>query len=87
MSLNLNNQSPQFYIDGILQSNIAILSRAITLVESTNTTHQQLAQQIIEGVISKSVIRLGLVLLVYLVLAKVHLLKALVKQLLKITIN
>ncbi len=54
MSLNLNNQSPQFYIDGILQSNIAILSRAITLVESTNTTHQQLAQQIIEGVISKS---------------------------------
>ncbi len=37
-----------------MQSNIAILSRAITLVESTNTTHQQLAQQIIEGVISKS---------------------------------
>ena len=54
MNLNLNNQSPQFYIDGILQSNIAVLSRAITLVESTNTIHQKLAQQIIEGVISKS---------------------------------
>ena len=54
MGLDLNNQSPQFYIDGILQSNIAVLSRAITLVESTNTIHQKLAQQIIEGVISKS---------------------------------
>jgi len=60
--INLNNQPPQFYIDGILQSNIAILSRAITLVESTNTAHQQLAQKIIEGVISKSGIsfRLGI---------------------------
>ncbi len=54
MNTNLNNQPPQFYIDGILQNNIAILSRAITLVESTNTAHQKLAQQIIEGVISKS---------------------------------
>lgn len=62
MLINLNNQPPQFYIDGILQSNIAILSRAITLVESTNTAHQQLAQKIIEGVISKSGIsfRLGI---------------------------
>lgn len=54
MSLNLNNQSPQFYIDGILQSNIAVLSRAITLVESTHPNHQQIAQQIIDGVISNS---------------------------------
>ncbi len=54
MNTNLNNQPPEFYIDGILQNNIAILSRAITLVESTNTAHQKLAQQIIEGVISKS---------------------------------
>lgn len=54
MSLDLNNQSAQFYVDGILQSNIAVLSRAITLVESTNIIHQKLAQQIIEGVISKS---------------------------------
>ena len=54
MSSIFYNQSPQFYVDGILQGNIAVLSRAITLVESTNAIHQQLAQQILEGVISKS---------------------------------
>ncbi len=52
--MNINNQSPEFYIDGILNANIAILSRAITLVESTNLAHQQVAQQILDGVISKS---------------------------------
>jgi LAO/AO transport system kinase len=51
---NSNNQTPKFYIDGILNANIAILSRAITLVESTNSNHQKLAQQILDGIITKT---------------------------------
>lgn len=43
-------QTPAYYIDGILSNNIAVLSRAITLVESTNEKHKQLAQQILEGI-------------------------------------
>ncbi len=44
-------QSPEFFISGILNGDIAILSRAITLVESTNETHKILAKQILEGVL------------------------------------
>jgi LAO/AO transport system kinase len=57
-----NNQSAQYYIDGILNKNIAILSRAITLVESTHPTHKQLAQQIIDALLphSGSSFRLGI---------------------------
>ncbi len=54
MITNSNNQTPKFYIDGILNANIAILSRAITLVESTNSNHQKLAQQILDGIITKT---------------------------------
>lgn len=54
MITNSNNQTPRFYIDGILNANIAILSRAITLVESTNSNHQKLAQQILDGIITKT---------------------------------
>lgn len=43
-----------YYIKGILQGDIVLLSRAITLVESTHTTHQNLAQQIIDGLIDKT---------------------------------
>lgn len=39
------------YIDGILKADISILSRAITLVESTKQEHQDLAQQIIDQII------------------------------------
>ncbi len=54
MTVGLNSQSPQYYIDGILKSDIAILSRAITLVESTNESHKLLAKQILEGVLHKT---------------------------------
>ena len=54
MSPTINNQSPKYYIDGVLQNDIAILSRAITLVESTNETHKLVAKQILEGVLSKT---------------------------------
>jgi LAO/AO transport system kinase len=37
----------QQYVDGILTGDITILSKAVTLVESSNVKHQKLAQQII----------------------------------------
>lgn len=46
-----SNKEPRFFIDGLLKGDVAILSRAITLVESQNKTHQVLAQQIIDGII------------------------------------
>ncbi len=49
---DLNN--PDFYIKGILASDISVLSRAITLVESTNEEHQKIAEKIIDGVIEKT---------------------------------
>ncbi|MBX3163855.1 MAG: methylmalonyl Co-A mutase-associated GTPase MeaB [Bacteroidetes bacterium] len=49
-----NNRKPEFFIQGILKSDIAVLSRAITLVESQKETHQQLAQQILSGIIHKT---------------------------------
>jgi LAO/AO transport system kinase len=48
------NYSAQYFINGILQGDIAILSRAITLVESTNQMNQNLAQEIINGIIFKT---------------------------------
>lgn len=49
-----SNKDPQFFIQGILKGDVAILSRAITLVESQNKTHQDMAQKIIDGIISSS---------------------------------
>ena len=56
-----NNKQPDFFISGVLRGDVAILSRAITLVESQNKSHQVLAQQVIDGIISKTghSIRLG----------------------------
>ena len=48
------NYSAQYFINGILQSDVAILSRAITLVESTNQINQNLAQEIINSIIFKT---------------------------------
>jgi LAO/AO transport system kinase len=50
----MQKHDSQYYIKGILNSDMAILSRAITLVESQQLAHQELAQEIMEGVISKS---------------------------------
>lgn len=47
MSRNL--PSKQEFIDGILSGNRMLLSRAITLIESTKKNHLELAQEIIEG--------------------------------------
>jgi LAO/AO transport system kinase len=51
LSFSLHNQNADFFIRGILNGDIAILSRAITLVESQNELHQQLAQQILDALI------------------------------------
>ncbi len=41
------NLSVQQYVDGILKSDITILSQAVTLVESSKPEHQEIAQEII----------------------------------------
>jgi LAO/AO transport system kinase len=46
--LNRKLLSPEEYFDGIVAGNMTMLSKAITLVESTNPNHHELAQQIIE---------------------------------------
>jgi LAO/AO transport system kinase len=43
-------QPPQFYINGILKKDIAILSRAITIIESQNEAHKNLAEEIVNGI-------------------------------------
>jgi len=50
------------YMDGITQGNIAIIGKAITLVESSLPAHQELAQQIIEQCLplSGNSIRIGI---------------------------
>ncbi|SMO57263.1 methylmalonyl Co-A mutase-associated GTPase MeaB [Gracilimonas mengyeensis] len=52
MSRNL--PSKQEFIDGILSGSRMLLSRAITLIESTKEAHQDLAQEIIEGCLPHS---------------------------------
>src|ERR1700751_2575674 len=50
------------YVEGILSKDISVLARAITLVESSKTEHQEISKQIIEKILpytSKSV-RLGI---------------------------
>jgi len=58
----LKNIQPQQFIDGILEGNRTLLSRAITLVESTKEKHRELAQQIVEGCLphSGNSIRIGI---------------------------
>lgn len=47
-----NKHNPSFYIEGVLAGNIPVLSRAITIIESTNPQHHKLAGEIIDGIIS-----------------------------------
>ncbi len=55
MASKINNQqSPEFFIKGILKGDIAILSRAITLVESTKEEHKLLSKKILESVLKKT---------------------------------
>ena len=40
--------SVEEYVEGILQSDISILSQAVTLIESARADHQEIAQQVLE---------------------------------------
>jgi LAO/AO transport system kinase len=44
------DKNPQYFVEGILEGDLAILSRAITLVESTKMEHKEVAGNILEGV-------------------------------------
>lgn len=52
----------QDYIGGLKDGNIAILSRAITLIESQKASHQQLAAQLIDAILplSGNSVRIGI---------------------------
>ncbi len=58
----LKNISAAQYLEGIISGDIAVLARAITLVESTLPAHQELAGQIVEGCLplSGNSIRIGI---------------------------
>jgi LAO/AO transport system kinase len=49
-----HNQDPEFFIEGVLNGNVTILSRAITLVESNLTAHLKLSEKILEGILHKT---------------------------------
>lgn len=59
---SLGLQSSGFYVEEILKGNVTILSQAITLVESNNPAHYQVAQEIIEKCLpySNDSLRLGI---------------------------
>lgn len=50
------------YVEGILNGNVTILGQAVTLVESTNPDHQQIAQEVIEKCLpySGNSVRIGI---------------------------
>lgn len=52
----------QDYINGLKYGNIAILSRAITLIESTKAAHQELASQLIDAILplTGNAVRIGI---------------------------
>ncbi len=54
MSLPFHNQPAEFYINGIINGDIAVLSKAITIIESQNEKHQLLAEKIIDGIVERS---------------------------------
>ena len=49
-----NPEEPGFYIEGVQAGNRRILSRTITLIESSLPRHQALARQILEGLLPAS---------------------------------
>lgn len=50
--MNNDLNTAEYFINGILAGDISILSRAITLVESTKAEHQDLAGKVIDGIIN-----------------------------------
>jgi len=52
----------EFYIDGVLQKKRAIIAKSITLIESALPAHQQLAQNILDGLLPHAgkAVRIGI---------------------------
>ncbi len=59
---SIKNISVTEFVDGIVSGNIALLARAITMVESTLPAHQEIAEQIVEKCLPRSgnSIRIGI---------------------------
>ncbi len=57
-----NKVSTEKFVDGILSGNISILSKAITLIESTNSKHQEQSRDLIKQILpySGKSIRIGI---------------------------
>ena len=53
---------PEFYIDGVLNNKRSIIAKSITLIESALPAHQQLAQNILDGLLpyAGNAIRIGI---------------------------
>ncbi len=51
---NEHSTDAGFYINGVLKGDMSVLSRAITIIESTNTEHRTLAVAIIDGIIKNT---------------------------------
>lgn len=53
---------PEFYIDGVLKNNRAVIAKSITLIESALPSHQPVAQQILERLMphAGNAIRVGI---------------------------
>ncbi|APQ18292.1 methylmalonyl Co-A mutase-associated GTPase MeaB [Maribacter hydrothermalis] len=60
--MKLANLSTSAILEGIYTNNVAIVSKAITIIESTKLEHRSLANEIIEGCISKKhdTLRIGI---------------------------
>jgi len=56
------SQDPQFYIQGVLEQNRRIISKTITLVESSLPAHQALSRSIVDGLLphTGNAVRLGI---------------------------
>ena len=50
----MQTQNAEYFINGIIAGEISILSRAITLAESTREEHQEIAGKVIDGVIERT---------------------------------
>lgn len=55
------NMDANFYVDGVLKKDRPVIAKSITLIESVLPAHQQLAQQILDGLLpaSGNAIRIG----------------------------
>lgn len=58
----MKQKNAQFYVDGVLDRNRAVMAKAITLIESALPDHQQLAQTILDGLLPHAgkAIRIGI---------------------------